>query len=226
MLLVPPAVFTRPVALEVAPPKPAALVHAALVALSRSSSFKTVTTSPSLDEVTLVEPRAHAEASTSHLLGPSGRGVLRVVVAGGSEYLEGNTPGLGDLLRLLHAPSSTVAGASSLAGTWFLEPSASASLVGGFGPTLSGIGHVFCTGTDCSLAGAQVVAEPAGEIVVNVPAFGGNLVLDPTSSFRPIALVGTGARVGLVMRFAYPPGAPATIAPPASFVSAPKALTG
>lgn len=196
------------------------------MALSRTPSFKTVTTSPSLKEVTVVEPRAHAEASTSHVLGPAGHGVLRVEVTGGSEFLEGDAAGLGDLLRLAKAPASSVTSASSLAGTWYLEPAASARLVDGFGPALSGIGHVFCTGPACTLAGAQVVAAPPGEIVVDVPAFGGNLVLSTSARFRPVALVGTGARQGLVMRFAYPRGAPAAITPPTAYVPAPSVLTG
>ena len=225
MLLVPPTLFTRPVAAEVAPPTPATVVEAALVALSRSGSFKTVTTSPSLDEVTLVEPRAHAATSTSHILGPAGRGVLRVVVTGGSEYLEGDANGLGDLLRLLHAPAHTLALARSLAGTWLLEPATSVGPVDGFGPSLTGIGHVFCTGAGCTLAGAKVVAEPPGELVVDVPAFGGDLVLDTTHRFRPLALIGTGARQGLVMRLAYPTAPAPPIDPPGAFLPAPAAFT-
>lgn len=224
VLLVPPAVFVRPVAADVASPDPAALVRAALVALSRTSSFRTVTSSPSLDEVTVVEPRAHAEASTSHLVGPSGHGVLRVVVTGGSEFLEGNAAGLGDLLRLSNAPAGAVASVPTMAGTWFLEPASAADRVDRFDPSLSGIGHVFCTGPSCTLAGAEITAEPPGEMVVHVPAFGGDLVLDPTASFRPIALVGTGPRQGLVLRFAYPGGRPPAITAPTAFLPAPAAL--
>lgn len=206
-----------------------ALVRAAIVELSRVPVFRTVTTSPSLEEVSLVEPRVAREATTSHVEGPAGRGVLRAVVTGGTEYLAGDVPGWSNLLRLLHAPPATIAGAESLAGSWFVEPPARAALVDGFGPSLSGIGHVFCTGAACSLAGARVAAgqvvAAAGRVVVAVPAFGGDLVLDPAAHLRPVALLGTGARKGLRMRFSYPRGVP-LLYPPASSTPAPPAISG
>ena len=200
-----------------------ALVRAAIVELSRSKVFKTVTTSPSLEEVTVVEPHRHREAGTSHVGGPAGHGTIRVVVVGDAEYLRGDARGWANLLRLVHARPATLTSAASLAGTWYREPGARAALVDGFGPVLAGIGHVFCTG-GCSLAGAHVVAEKKGKVVVEVPAFGGTLVLDAKAHLRPVELVGTGAHKGLMMRFAYPREVPG-ISEPASARPAPAAIT-
>lgn len=201
-----------------------ALVRAAIVELSRVPVFRTVTTSPSLGEVAVVEPVVAREATTSHLVGPAGRGVLRAVVTGGAEYLAGDAPGWSNLLRLLHAPPAAIAGAGSLAGSWYVEPAARAALVDGFGPNLSGVGHVFCTGVACSLAGARVVASAAGRVVVAVPAFGGDLVLDTDHRLRPVALLGTGTRRRVQMRLSYPASAPHVYAP-ASSLPAPPAIS-
>ena len=202
----------------------AAMVRAAIVELARVPVFRTVTTSSSLGEVAVVEPALAREATTSHLVGPAGRGVLRAVVAGGAEYLAGDEVGWSDLLRLLHAPPATIGEAGSLAGSWYVEPPARAALVDGFGPTLSGVGHVFCTGAGCSLAGARVVASAAGRVAVAVPAFGGDVVLDTTHHLRPVALLGTGARRRLEMRFSYPSSVPLVFAPSAA-VPAPPAIS-
>lgn len=208
-------------------PRPAsapALVRAAIVELSRSRVFKTVTTSPSLEEVTVVEPRLHREAATSHVGGQAGRGTIKVVVVGGAEYLRGDARGWANLLQLEHARPATLTSAASLAGNWYRESTARAALVDGFGPVLSGVGHVFCTG-GCSLSGAKVVAQHKSKVVVEVPAFGGKLVLDTKTHLRPVELVGTGAHKGLMMRFAYPRRVPA-ISEPAGARPAPSAITG
>lgn len=204
--------------------RPGALVHAAIVALARAKVFRTVTTSPSLKEVAVVEPRAGREAATSHLDGPAGRGMLRVVVSGGKEYLKGNKRGWADLLHLLRAPKTAVAHAEGLAGRWFVEPPARATMVDRFGAGLHGIGHVFCTGASCSLAHAKLLSVHDKRVVLAVPAFGGRLVLDARHRLRPLALNGTGARAGVRMRFAYPTSAPPVTAP-AKAAPAPAVIT-
>jgi len=205
-------------------PSAAAIVRAAIVGLARTRVFRTVTTSPSLDEVAVVEPGLDREAATSHLDGPAGRGVVRAVVAGGAEYLEGDTAGWGDLLRLLGASTSTVAQAASLAGQWYKEPPGSSAPVDRFGPSLGGIGHVFCTGRGCGLSGARIVGERGGEVTIVVPAFGGDLVVGGKGRLRPVELIGTGSHGGLVMRFAYPRRAP-LVGPPASAEPAPAEIS-
>jgi hypothetical protein len=201
-----------------------ALVRAALVALSRSEVFKTVTTSPSLEEVAIVEPRRHREAVTSHLSGPAGRGTIQAIIVGNEEFLRGDQRGWLDLLQLVGAAPSAAASSSALAGTWYLEPPARARLVDGFGPSLPGIGHVLCAGS-CGLQGAWVEGWKQSEVIVGVPSFGGLLVLDSAARFRPVALVGTGSRRGLTMRFAYPRWSP-PIDAPAQALPAPSAIAG
>lgn len=221
-----PTVLPSPVAEAVGTGhvKPSALVHAAIVALSRARVFRTVTTSPSLKEVAVVEPRKRREAATSHLDGPAGRGMLRVVVTGGSEYLKGDKRGWADLLHLLRAPKATITHAGGLAGRWYVEPPTRAGMVDRFGASLRGIGHVFCTGAACDLAHAKLLSVHDRRVVLEVPAFGGHLVLDARHRLRPLALNGTGARTGVRMRFAYPSAVPPVTAPSGA-APAPAAIT-
>lgn len=196
---------------------PEPLLRAALVRLARQPAFRTVRDAPSLREVSLVEPRAHAEAATLSFTGPKGFGTLQVVVAGGSEELRGDTGGWEDFLVQSGAPAALVALAPSLAGTWYSTPAHVS-----YGPSLGGIGHVFCTGRGCSLSGARLVAQ-GRTTLVQVPGFGGRLMLGRGD--LPVELEGTGSRAGLLLRFSYLPRA-APLRPPAGAVPLPAPLGG
>ncbi|MCU1489126.1 MAG: hypothetical protein JWM85_531, partial [Acidimicrobiaceae bacterium] len=200
-------------------PGAAPLVRAAIVELSRQQAFRTVRDAPSLRVVTLVEPTERRQAATLSFTGPKGRGTLRVTVVSGEEYLEGDRAGWQDFLLQNGASSSMVAAAASFGGTWYQTASPVT-----FGPTLSGIGHVLCAGAACSLAGAKVLAYAARSIV-SVPGLGGRLVLGPGIRPRPLALVGTGSRSAIELRFVYLTTTPPVLAP-AQAAPLPAALAG